>query len=51
MESIEVLAVIELLQEQGIISKPRGTKAMIDAKRDRVNQYRKYAKTTGALVD
>ena len=50
-ESIEVLAVIELLQEQGIISKPRETKAMIDAKRTRVNKYMKYAKTTGALVD
>ena len=50
-ESIEVLALIELLQEQGIISKPRGTKDMVNAKRNRVNEYMKYAKTTGALVD
>jgi hypothetical protein len=50
-ESIEVLAVIGLLQEQGIIAKPRGTKAMVNAKRNRVNKYMKYAKTTGALVD
>jgi len=50
-ESIEVLALIELLQEQGIILKPRGTKDMVNAKRNRVNEYMKYAKTTGALVD
>ena len=48
-ESIDVLAVIELVQEQGIISKPRESKAMVDAKRKRVNEYMKYAKTTGAL--
>ncbi|MBU4427646.1 MAG: hypothetical protein L6406_04850 [Desulfobacterales bacterium] len=48
-ESIDVLAVIDLLQEQGIITQPRETKAMYDAKRKRVNEYMKYAKITGAL--
>ena len=49
-ESVDVLAVIDLLQEQGIISKPREPQAMVDAKRKRVNEYMKYAKTTGALI-
>jgi len=49
IECCDIIAVIEMLEECGIIEKS-GTLQAINAKKARVSQFMEYAKTTGALT-
>lgn len=48
-EYVELVAVIDLCREHGIIVQPGDSKEMYDAKRDRVKKYMLYARERGAL--
>jgi len=48
-EYVDLVAVIDLCREHGIIGQPGDSKAMYDAKRERVKQFMRYARERGAL--
>ena len=45
----DLIAVVDMCREHGIITQPAEAKAMYDRKRLRVEQYMDYARDTGAL--
>lgn len=49
-EYVDLVAVIDLCQEHGIIGQPGESKAMYDAKRERVKKFMAYARERGAMV-
>ena len=50
-EVIHLMAVIDMLKEQGIIAQLKGEASIYDSKRNRVLEYIDYARSTGALID
>ena len=48
-EYVDLVAVIDLCREHGIIGQPGESKAMYEAKRERVKEFMGYARETGAL--
>ncbi|MBI1299414.1 hypothetical protein GC175_31180 [bacterium] len=51
LEIVDLLAVVVLLQEQGILKEPKDIDILLKAKRDRVTKYMVYAQNTGALSE
>ncbi len=50
IEFTELFAVVEMCRERGIISEPVKGLSIFRTKQERVKEYMKYARSTGALV-